>query len=145
MFRLDGIKVQLEKGDLDGDGVVGGVETVRQSLDKGILMSQEQTELGQAFSMLDKDEVTDSRFSSIDFNARINPLEAGPMVAVDSLIALGFLSVSHGLIVRSRLRKSVSELGKGRAEKVQIAIGKRDHDGGMMQGMKNFVGAGKNG
>ncbi|NIP39039.1 MAG: hypothetical protein GWO07_07100 [Candidatus Dadabacteria bacterium] len=141
---VDGAKIIIAPLDLDGDGKTGGVERINKF--NAVQPAKETTELGEAIHELNKDDVTPDRLSSIDFRSRINPFEMTPMVALDASIGMGVIPVVCGVLNRSKMRKSVSEGGKGRQEFVDIVTGKRNlDDSNFKAGMKNFVGVNQQG
>jgi len=97
----------------------------------------EKTELGEAFSHLDNDDVNiKTGFSNIDFNARLSQLEINNCIIFDELKAKGILPFDANITLQKK-RMSVSLLGKGREEKVTIASGSREAElqgrrGGML-------------
>jgi len=144
--KINGVRIELVAADLDKDGITGGTEQVQQSFDKGQVPIKESTELGDALTEFNKDDVTSERLSSIDFKSRINQYELPPMIVLDVLIAMGILTTKCGMLNRVKMRKSVSLEGLGRKEFVDVVTGKKEQDiraANLGQMGKNFVGAGK--
>ncbi|NIQ15378.1 MAG: hypothetical protein GTO02_13580 [Candidatus Dadabacteria bacterium] len=140
---IDGIKLEVKPPDLDRDGKSGGVEKI-QSKYSNVQVPKESTELGEAITEFNKDDVSPDRLSSIDFRSRIDPYEIGPMIALDALIGMGCLPVQCGILNRVKMRKSVSLKGLGRKEFVDVVTGKRDFDqNSLKKGMSNMMGGGK--
>lgn len=140
---LNGVKIEIIKADLDGDGKTGGVEKVQQNFNKNIVNVKESTELGDAIKEQNKDTVSE-RLSSMDFGSRIDKMEMSPMVALDSLIGMGVIPIECGKLNRVKMRKSVSINGEGRKEFVDLVTGKKEQDMkvGFGQKLSNFVGMG---
>ena len=91
---------------------------------------QEKTELGEVMQNLDSDTLDrETRMSSIDFNTRLGATEISSIMIIDELTRLGILPQNLG-ISRQKKRLAVSLDGKGRAEKVQIVQGQREHSSG---------------
>ncbi|KKN50107.1 hypothetical protein LCGC14_0636050 [marine sediment metagenome] len=142
---INGIKTELIAADLDRDGSTGGTEKVQQSFDQGNVPIKESSELGDALTKFNEDNVNKERLSSIDFMSRIDPFEMPPMVGFSSLIGLKVIPVESGIIIRNKMRKSVSLKGLGRGEFVDVVTGKKEQDirMGAAQMGKNFVGMNK--
>lgn len=143
---IDGIRTELIAADLDKDGTVGGTEKIQQKIDTGQIPIKESTELGDALTEFNRDDVTKERLSSIDFKSRIDPLELPPMIVLDVLIAMGVLTTKCGMLNRVKMRKSVSLKGLGRGEFVDIVTGKKEMDiksANVMQKTQNFTGFSK--
>lgn len=141
IFIIDGTKVQIVPSDLDRDGKVGGIEKISKLRD--VINAKDSTELGDALTDLNRDEITEDRLSSVDFRSRIDPFEMTPMVALDALIGMGVLPVRAGVLNRVKMRKSVSLKGQGRQEQVDVIVGKRESDKEpMAQRMRNFMTGG---
>ncbi len=145
IIKLNGIRTELEMADLDQDGEIGGTEKIKQTFDQGQLPVKESTELGDALVEFNRDDVTPERLSSIDFKARIEPIEMPPMIVLDVLIAMGVLPKKCGMLNRVKMRKSVSFKGLGRKEYVDIVTGKKEQDikMGIAQKTGNFMGMNK--
>lgn len=141
VFVIDGLRVQpVYQRDINKDGKIDDIETVTP-YSEGTQPILEGSELGEVFKSMDTDAVeADTRLSTIDFNARIHHVELPYMVAFDSLIGAKIIPVHWGILTRSKMRKSVSLEGKGRQEKAQIAIGKREHDSEMQGGFMKKMG-----
>ncbi len=144
IIKIDGVKVEVISPDLDGDGVVGGVENV--SKDMGITPIHQGTELGDAIKEINKDDIEpNTRMSGIDMRARLHPLEIASVLALDALVSLGILPTSCLAFTRQKKRLSVSLEGKGRDDIVNIVSGKKEMDAkmggmGMMDKAKSFMG-----
>ena len=78
--------------------------------------------------------------------ARLHPMEVSSILALDALVAFGVCPTKCLAFTRQKKRLSVSLLGKGRKEIVDIVAGKRDleKEGGMgfFQKMKGGFGGG---
>lgn len=142
---VNGIKTELVAADLDKDSVTGGTEKVHQSFDQGVTPIKESTELGDALTKFSEDVVDKERLSSIDFMARIDPFEMPSMVGFSSLIGLKVIPIESGILVRNKMRKSVSLKGLGRGEFVDVVTGKKEQDIRLNAGQKvqNFAGMNK--
>lgn len=142
---VNGIRTELVAADLDKDGSVGGIEQVHQSFDQGVTPIKEETELGSALAKFSEDKVDAERLSSIDFMARIDPFEMPSMVGFSSLIGLKVIPIESGILIRNKMRKSVSLKGMGRSEFVDVVVGKKEQDIRLSAGQmgKNFAGVNK--
>ena len=133
---LDGDKIEIVPTDLDGDGKVRGVERLGNT--NSMIPVKETSEMGDALTEFNKDDVSMDRLSSIDFRTRINPFELPSMIALDSLIGMGVIPIRAGILNRVKMRKSVSLNGEGRKEFVNLVVGKQDKD--MKIGGKQMAG-----
>lgn len=148
-IKLDGVQYQLRQPDVDGDGQVGGTETLQQGFNPNEQMITQPTEMGDFMKYLDRDEVDPkTNLSSIDMNTRIvNIFERNSLGAISILRAMRFLPASCHNIPRVFMRMNVSMKGEGRKERVDSMIGKREHDkqsgmGGMFNNVKGMLGGG---
>ena len=145
---IDGIRVELEQPDLDGDGIVGGVEKITSNIyDEGIQEISQPTELGESLRELNQDELeTDTRMSGIDMRSRLHFVEVPSILAVDTLVGFKFLPTSCLAFTRQKKRLAVSLGGKGREEIVDIVGRKREDDvrkGGFLGNMKQRLFGGE--
>lgn len=104
------------------------------------------TELGETLKELNKDSLeVHTRMSGIDMRARLNSYEIMTVLALDALVALGFLPTKCLAFTRQKKRLSVSLKGLGREDIVRIVGGKVEVDskrsgwfgGGGLWGNKN--------
>jgi len=137
---LGNVKTKIIPLDLDGDGQTGGVEALSQQ--SNVIPVKETSELGDAITEFNKDDLSGDRLSSIDFRSRINNFEIAPMIALDSLIGMGFIPTKAGILNRVKMRKSVSLGGAGRKEFVDIVVGKTQRDSQIRTG-QNLMGMGE--
>lgn len=143
---LDGVSMQLQKPDIDGDGVTGGVERIKQRFtDENTTNIIQPTELGESLKELNSDHIEpNTRMSGIDMRSRLHYIEANSILALDALVALGILPTRTLAFSRQKKRLSVSVSGKGREEIVQIVAGKREQDkavsNGFMDKIKGWAG-----
>lgn len=146
IIRLDGISMQLQPPDLDGDGVTGGIENITQRVDTGIQPVVQPTELGETLKELNLDNLDPTiRMSGIDMRARLHHSEVTSILALDALVSLGVLPTKCLVFTRQKKRLSVSLEGKGREEIVNIVAGKRELEAkagfsGFGDRVKNFMG-----
>ena len=112
---------------------------------EGTVAIQQTTELGDSLKELNKDMIDiDSRTSDIDLRSRLHPFEVSSILALDALVAFGVCPTKCLAFTRQKKRLSVSLLGKGRREIVDIVAGKRElekESGGFFN--KMFSGFGK--
>lgn len=148
IIRLDGIRIKITPTDLDGDGVTGGIEIIQQQRNDVTEIVQ-QTELGETFRELNKDEVDPStRLSTIDMNTRLSSIEVAAMTCYDAAIGLNIMSTKNLILTRVKKRNNVSLDGLGRQERVEMVVGKREHDENMAgkqslsNKFKSFLGMG---
>jgi len=148
IINIDGIRVQIKPPDLDGDGEIGGIEHIQQKFgDSGTQNIVQATELGESLRELNQDEVDiGTRMSGIDMRANLHPIEVSSILGLDTLVAMKFLPVSCMPFTRSKKRLSVSKLGRGREQIVEMVGGKKERDkmGGqsMWDKAKGMVGMG---
>ena len=150
IITLDGIKMRLEAADVDGDGIAGSVEIVKQHFDQGIQPIVTPTEIGESLKELNQDNLEAStRMSGIDMRARLCDFEVQSVLALDALVALGVLPTKCLSFSRQKKRLSVSVDGKGREEIVALVAGKRELEaktsmmGSFGDKFKNFMGGGQ--
>jgi hypothetical protein len=101
------------------------------------------SELGDAMKELNKDELDqETQMSGIDMRSRLHPIEVGNILALDSLVNFKCLPKHCLNFTRQKKRLSVSILGKGRTEIVDIVTGQRDHNEakGFGEKMAGFFG-----
>ncbi len=84
----------------------------------------ERSPLGEIFENLDKDVDDKNNRSSIDLNTRLNQEEISCCLIIDELVLAGILDAG---ITRQLKRLNISHKGKGREEKVNIAIGRAEN------------------
>lgn len=84
------------------------------------------SEFSEAIKHLNEDELDKNNFSSIDTRTRLHETEISSIIAVDTLVALGFLPAKSTMITRSKKRLAVSRDGLGRKESVQLVSGIQD-------------------
>lgn len=141
---IDGIPMKLRPPDIDGNGIIGGMEEIQQKLPSDLISLKESSELGDSLKELNKDELeNNSNMSGIDMRARLHEIEISAILALDSLVALSFLPNKCLYFTRQKKRLSASLEGLGRREIVQIVGGKRQHDKDKLSfadRLKNFVG-----
>jgi len=148
MIKLDGIPIRLQNPDLDGDGIVGGVETItRGGMEGDVTYMQQPTEVGDAMKSLDSDIVDPStKHSSIDQNTVFSNIEKMSHLVVDSLVTHSFLPLHNRDMSRLSKRLSVSVNGIGRRQKVEVATGimnKNKENGSLIDKAKQFFGGDK--
>lgn len=91
---------------------------------QGESIIKEASDLAETLKELNRDDLEEnSNFSSIDTRTRLFPLEIAPIIAIDSLVAIGFLPIETLVITRSKKRLAVSRGGEGRKEWVSVAGG----------------------
>ena len=89
---LDGVKTKLVPADLDGDGVTGGIEQIKQKFSDSVTNITQSTELEGSLKELNADLINpDTRMSQIDMRTRLASFEISAVLAVDSLVALRVL------------------------------------------------------
>ena len=128
IFSFDGIKVEITPPDLDGDGEVGGIETIQKQsyAEQDIVQTGE---LSESIKELFKDDIDpNTRMSALDMRTRIHPIESAPMVVWDTLVSMRILPKSALMLTTKKSRYAVSLNGQGRKEIRDITIGKREQD-----------------
>lgn len=150
IVTLDGIRTRLELPDIDKDGKSGSdeIETVTQRIAEDIQPIVQPTELGDSLKELNLDKLDiNTRMSDIDLRAHLHRFEQPSVLALDSLVSLGFLQTKTLGFTRQKKRLSVSLEGRGRDDIVKIVGGKREHDekaqaSGFGDKIRSFVGMG---
>lgn len=127
MIRIDGIRMKIESADIDGDGIINEVESVK-SHDKGFMQIKDSTELGEALEHQNMDVDNKRGMNSVDFISRLAPYEIAPMSAVTYISRAGVISGTAKDLVIDIMRKKVSEKGKGRDEFVNVVVGKKEQE-----------------
>ena len=145
IITLEGVKLRIESPDIDGDGETGGVETVR--MDTGTQPIYQESELGESMKELNNDAMNNEGMSNIDFNSRLHKVEEPSITAWEVLCSTGIVPQRWERLTRKKKRNVVSVQGLGRKEKVELVVGKREHDqkmGGFGMGatVKNLMGMG---
>ena len=137
LYKVNGVYVELEGADLDGDGVTGGVETLRQS-NKQIDV-KETTELKDVM-----DTVFPKRLDQkINMLGNIDKFEASSLFKLRSLVNAKFLPQFCLNVVDEYLELSISINARGRDDGRDISIGKMERDrDSMKQKLNNFSGMG---
>lgn len=124
IYELNGIKVKLQAIDLDGDGITGSIENVKQVKSSNDWVSvKETTELGEALSHQNKDEENTKGMNSVDFISRINSIQHASMSAVTYIARAHVISMESRDLIVDLMRKAVSLDGKGRQEFVAVVTG----------------------
>lgn len=101
--------------------------TSNQQLSDDIIPIQSTTELGDSLKELNKDDIDlTSRTSDIDLRARLHYLEISSILALDALVAFGICPTRCLAFTRQKKRLSVSLMGQGRKEIVDVVAGKRE-------------------
>lgn len=143
---IDGIRVQLTKPDLDGDGKSGGIEKIQQRTAGNVTEIQQPTEIGESLKEVNLDEIEpETGMSSMDMRARLGHIESSSVLGLDSLVNFRILDADAMGFTRQKKRLSVSLDGLGRKEAVQIITGREDQKSSRSFGEKfgNFMGFGK--
>jgi len=120
---VDSVPVQVLAPDLNGDGIVGGVETVssRGMVEMPVAVT---SELGEALRELNRDSSPEgSIVSDIDLRSRLDKYCIAPLTAVESLVRLNVYPMAALDFTIQWKRNWVSEDGKGRGEFVQVTQG----------------------
>lgn len=73
IISLNGIKLEVQLPDLDGDGITGGVERINSNVDLDRTDIIQPTEMGETLKEINSDEIDpESRMSSIDMKSRLH-------------------------------------------------------------------------
>lgn len=117
---LEGVKLDIKPKEQDG-------KILFKQKNEGIIPINNPTELGETLKELNKDEIDyESRMSGIDMRARLYPSEISSILALDALVAFGICPTRSLAFTRQKKRLSVSQMGLGRKEIVDIVGGKRE-------------------
>jgi len=84
-----------------------------------------QSDIAQALVELNKDNIGEKN-SEIDLRARLHPVEVSSLLALDSLVAIGFLPLQTLAFSRQKKRLSVSLKGLGRKEIISVVAGHQE-------------------
>ena len=120
-FKLDNIRMKLEVSDIDRDGIIGEVESVRQK-NAGFVQIKDETELGQVLDHSNKDS-EDTR----DALSNINSFQHAGLVAL-SFISGRVISKHSGDLVKEIMRKAVSIDAMGRKQSVDMVVGNKQNE-----------------
>ena len=144
-IRIDGVRYTFEKNrQPEADDTPQMYQP--QQHQRGIQPIIQPTEIGESLKDLNSDEIEpETRMTTIDMRARLHPIEATSVLAMDALVALNVLPIKCLAFTRQKKRLSVSIDGKGREEIVQVIGGKRENEiragiGGKMEQMKGLIG-----
>lgn len=136
LYRVDGVRIKYEMPDLDGDGEVGGIETVRRSRDNDVVDVKETTELKDVM-----DTVFPRReHQRINMLGNINKFEAMNIFKLRSLVNAKFLPFFCLNVSDEYLEISVSGNARGRDDARDITIGKMERDSNLKDKVKNLAG-----
>lgn len=129
IFNIDGVRLVLKPRDLDGDGVVGGIETVPRFVDDDSKDIVQPSDMGESLKylnedLLDRDDLT----SGIDLRSNLSIFEIPAIFVIDSLVRMRFLPISFLSVTRQKKRLNVSVKGVGREQIVNIFRGDREHE-----------------
>lgn len=142
-ISFNNIKVKLEQPDLDGDGIIGGTEHIKNKNYNETEIFQ-QTELGESLKEINKDDIDPkTRMSAIDMRTRLHRIEIPSMIVWDSLIAMRALGSDCMPVSLKKSRYAISLGGEGRKENRDIIIGQREHQAkmsGLQQSVKEGLG-----
>lgn len=97
-----------------------------------------QSDVAQALIELNKDSIGDKN-SEIDLRARLHPVEVSSLLALDSLVAIGFLPIQTLAFSRQKKRLSVSLQGLGRKEIISVVSGNQEAEA-RKSGMGRILG-----
>lgn len=141
VYSLDNIKMELQPADIDGDGVVGGIETIPQRIDSGVTSIIQETDLSGSLKELNKDtDEVNSRQSAIDLRTRLYSFfQINAISAYEYLVEVGMIPKECICLTKQIKRNLVSHKGEGRKEMVNLVAGKREMDSknmGFMDKMK---------
>lgn len=122
---LDGVGIKVVPPDLDGDGVVGGVEVV-EDRHFSVVPAHVPSELGESLKELHKDVLeTDSGMSGIDMRANISLGSLPALTGIDTLVRLGAYSKGALGFTQQWKRNTKSIDGLGSHQIVEMTAGKK--------------------
>ena len=125
MVKIAGYIFDSVSVSWDNDNISSDVELPANRRNETEIM--QPTELAETIKEMNSDSIDpDSRMSSIDTKARVNPMQMSAVIALDSLVAMKFLPVSALFITRQMKRLSVSLNGLGRKEMIEAIRGVKD-------------------
>lgn len=139
LFKIDSVRMKIEQSDIDGDGIIGELESVPTHHEAGKYVISDTTELGEALNHVSKDVDEPSGFSSVDFIASINSYQHICLVVLNMCSDIHLLGGKTKNLVRNILRKTVSIDARGRNDAVKIASGKAELDV-KKSGLQNITG-----
>ena len=133
IINLDGCKIRNVPPDLDGDGIVGGIERVSMDNPNNIIPIKQSSELGDSLEIAFSDNFNFKELvSDIDMKSNLHAVQIPYLAIFDSLCKMRFIGVKHLAISRQVKRLSVSEktknLGSGRRNIENMTTGKREQD-----------------
>ncbi len=100
----------------------------------------QESELGSVMKIMNEDNIEKSGMTTMDMKARLHPMEISSILIHDSIVALNCLPQSCVHLTRQKKRLSVSIMGKGREEIVNVVQSKREQEqgGGLADKLGNF-------
>lgn len=146
IYIIDGIPLEFTRPDIDGDGHVDTKsEKIVNYNNQNTTSIIQPTEVGEAMQQLNSDEINPiTRMTDMDMRSRLTGYEIPYIMRLDSLVAMGFLPHNCLSITRQKKRLSVSLMGLGRTELVEMMAGKKQHEvetsgGSFVDKIKNFI------
>ena len=88
----------------------------------------QESELGSVMKIMNEDTIEKSGMTTMDMKARLHPMEISSILIHDSIVALNCIPQSCVHLTRQKKRLSVSIMGKGREETVNIVQSKREQE-----------------
>ena len=103
-----------------------------------------QSDIGQALQDLNNTTIIQGeKNSEIDLRARLHPIEVSNLLALDSLVAIGFLPTQTLALSIQKKRLSVSINGLGRKEIIEVVSGDTQRHERKSGFFTNLMGANK--
>ncbi len=133
---IDGAtKVRESAIDLDGDGTVGGIETVSGKTQQQPSVPQESTEMDSVMEKAFPSRQTDV----INMLGNIKQFETNALFIIRSLVRLQFLPFECIEIAEEYIELSISRDARGRNDLRDISVGKKQFDAQTSK-VNNFMG-----
>ena len=139
--ELNGTPFKINPKDIDGDGVIGGIENMQASFggDSGVTPIVQTPEMSEVLRIMNEDVIDNNTgMRSIDVKTRINVFERNSLAALDTVAHMHVCKPTILTHIMKRLNVSLG--GRGREESVRVIVGEREQrgvesGGGMFSGI----------
>lgn len=144
IIRKDGIRIQLQPRDLDGDGRVGTVEIIPRSTGESndVVIPQQISESREAMEALNEDVEDHQGFSTVDFKTRLHGQMIPQVAALEGGYIMRFSPQRSRNVIKLIKRLIVSKNGLGRRESIEVNQTLKENSGKktMLDRFKGFFG-----
>lgn len=134
LHRVDGIRYRVQDPDIDGDGQVGGVETLHKGSNNALLDVQESSQMRDVMDTL----IAKNR-EGINFLGNMTKFETQSAFRMKALSQSNFNPKFTDKTVDTYIEISNSENARGRNDIRDVSIGIQEKEESKL---KNFMGMG---